>query len=310
MDRYRRMAILAKVVESGSLRAAAHALAITPSAVSQQIRRLEQEAGVTLLRRSTRRMTLTEAGAAFYEGCAAMVAAAEGAHARLADLQNAPVGELSVSAPPGFAATHLAPAMASLLRAHPALRMRVVVTDDKPDLIRDRIDIAITIGRPLPSSSLVRHHLADWELGLCASPAYLARRGMPADPAALARHDFIALPHWHHGTDVLIGPGGRRHRLAGIPRVSADNQHLVRQFTLAGAGLSFQALPEVGPEVASGRLVRVLALWRSPPLGVAALLLERAQQPVKVRLALAALKEHLPPLEAKPRKGRVGGSRG
>lgn len=293
MDPYRRMAMLASVVENGSIRGAARALELTPSAVSQQLSRLEREAGVTLLSRTTRRLALTEAGEAFYEGCAAMVAAARDAHARVAALQDLPTGELGISAPPGFAATHLAPALAHLLAAHPSLRLRIAVAEQTPDLIRDRIDLAITIGRSVPSSRLVRHHLADWALGICASPAYLARRGTPASPASLARHDFVALPRWHHGRDVMTAASGRRVRVSMKSRATADNQHTVRQLTLAGAGLSFQALPEVADDLRSGRLVRVLPAWTAPVLSVDALMPGRAEQPPKVRLAIEALKAHL-----------------
>ena len=205
MDRYRRMAILAAVVENRSIRRAARALGLTPSAVSQQVRRLEHEAGATLLRRTTRQLALTEAGAAFYEGCAAMVEAARSAHENLAAVLDSPRGELSLGAPAGFAAAHLVPALIPLLRAHPAMRLRTVVTDERIDLVQERIDLAIAISRPLPPSSLVRHHLADWDLGLVAAPAYLARHGTPAQPEALAGHDFVTLPRWHHGLDVLTG---------------------------------------------------------------------------------------------------------
>ncbi len=111
------------------MRRAARALRMTPSAVSQQIRQLEREAGVTLLRRSTRRLALTDAGEAFYEGCAAMVAAARAAQDRLT--------------------------------AHPTLILRLVATDDQLDLMKERIDIAIAIGTTPPATTLVRQHLAD-----------------------------------------------------------------------------------------------------------------------------------------------------
>jgi DNA-binding transcriptional LysR family regulator len=298
MDRYRRMAILVAVVQNGSIRRAARELGLTPSAVSQQIRRLEQETGVTLLRRTTRRLALTEAGEAFYEGCVAMVAAARSAHERLADLQDAPVGELRVSAPAGFSAVHLVSALTPFLASHPALALRLIVTDEGIDLIRERIDFAITISRPLPSSSLVRRHLADWPLVLCASPDYLARRGRPERPEDLAAHDFLALPSWHHSGDVLVGPDGERYRLAVRPRVTSNNQHAVRQLTIAGLGMSFQAEPEVAEELASGRLVRVLPDWSSVVLSVDALMPARARQPAKIRLALDAVKAYLDALGA------------
>lgn len=286
------MAILATVVESGAIRRAARELGLTPSAVSQQIRRLELEVGTTLLRRSTRRLALTEAGDAFYQGCAAMVAAARTAHEGLAAALETPTGELSLGVPAGFAAAHLVPALAPLLRGHSELKLRLVVTDEKIDVLQERLDLAITIGRSLPSSSLVRHHLADWDLGLYASPAYLAKRGTPGEPRSLARHDFIGLPRWHHGGDLLVGPDGRRHRVLAVPRVISNNQLSVRQLTLAGYGLSFHVLPEVAEELAAGRLLRVLPAWRLPALSVDALMPARPKQPARVRLALQALEDY------------------
>jgi len=140
------------------------------------------------------------------------------------------------------------------------------VTDDDVDVIRERIDLAITISRPLRDSSLVRHHLADWALVLCASPKYLAKRGTPAAPHDLARHDLLALPAWHHPPDVLIGPEGQTFRVTIKPRVTSNNQFSIRQLTLMGLGMSFHAEPEVAEELASGRLVRVLPQWSSAPL--------------------------------------------
>ena len=289
------MAILAVVVEQGSIRRAARELRLTPSAVSQQIRRLEEETGVTLLRRSTRRLAVTEAGEAFYEGCAAMVAAAKSAHESLTALQESPVGELSISAPAGFAATHLVEAIAPLLAAHPALSLRIVVTDDGVDIIGDRIDLAISIGTPLTSATLIRRHLADWPLVLCASPRYLAGRGTPVSPQELAQHDFLALPRWHHGTDVMTGPAGGLHRVDVAPRVLSNNQVAIRDLTLRGFGLSFHVVPEIAADLAAGRLVRVLPDWSLPPVVVSALMPSRRSQPSKVRMAVEALHAHLNP---------------
>jgi LysR family transcriptional regulator, transcriptional activator for aaeXAB operon len=307
MDPYRRMAILVAVVDNGSLRGAARELELTPSAVSQQLARLEAETGATLLTRTTRRLALTEAGEAFYASAAAMVAAAREARERVAALRTAPAGHLAIGVPSGFAASHLAPALAPLLASHPSLRLRVVVGDERPDPIRDRLDFAIAIGPAVPSSTLVRRHLARWEMGLCASPAYIARRGAPTSPASLSRHDVITLPRWHHGADVLVRGSGRPVRLRFSPRATADDQSLVRRLTVAGAGLSFQALPEVAEELRSGALVRVLSGWSGPPLSVDALMPRRAEPPASVRLALAALEAHLSRREAAaPRARRRG----
>jgi DNA-binding transcriptional LysR family regulator len=266
--------------------------------------------GVTLFRRSTRRLTLTEAGEAFYEGCAAMVAAARAAHEQLADLQDSAVGELRVSAPAGFAALHLVSALAPFLAAHPKLALRLIVTDEPVDVIRERIDLAVTIARPLPSSSLVRKHLADWPLVLCAAPAYLARRPAPRTPEDLAEHDFLSLPLSHHASEELTGPAGQRHRLTLKPRVTSNNQFSIKQLTLLGLGLSFHVEPEVAAELASGALVRVLRDWTGPTLSVDVLMPARTRQPAKIRMAVEALRGYLDqtarPAPAVPKARRRG----
>jgi LysR family transcriptional regulator, transcriptional activator for aaeXAB operon len=167
------------------------------------------------------------------------------------------------------------------------------VTDEAVEVIRDRIDLAITISRPLRDSSLVRHHLADWPLVLCASPAYLRERGTPRSPDDLASHDLLALPAWHHGSDVLTGPDGKRHRVAVRPRITTNNQFSIRQLTLMGMGLSFHAEPEIAEELAAGRLVRVLPDWSADGLSVDVLMPARGRQPAKIRMALDALRRYL-----------------
>jgi len=301
----RRMAMLVRVVEGGSMRAAARELGLTPSAVSQQIRQLERETGVTLLRRSTRRLALTDAGEAFYEDCAAMLAAARSAHERLAALHHTVRGELSISSPVGFAATHLTAALVPLLTAHPNLWLRLVATDDQLDLMRERIDIAIAIGTRAPAITLVRRHLADWENVLVAAPAYLDTHGTPRVAADLAHHVFLSLPPWHHAADVLTGPGGKRYRVATRPRVTTNNQLAIKQLALAGCGLSFHVVLEIAEELDNGRLVRVLPEWSLPRLSVDALMLPRAAQPAKVRAAVEALEQYLSALPTRiPRPKR------
>jgi DNA-binding transcriptional LysR family regulator len=289
----RRMAIFATVVQEGSMRRAARQLRMTPSAVSQHVRHLEKETGVTLLRRSTRKLALTDAGQAFYDGCSAMLEAARTAHARLSELHDEVTGELAVSAPVGFAAAHLANAVQPLVATYPQLSLRLVVTDDQLDLTKEHIDIAIAIGTSPPASSLLRAHLATWENVLVASPAYLDAHGTPQQPEDLAGHVFVALPPWHHGGDVLSGPSGARYPLAPRPRIVSNNQLTIKQLTLAGCGISFNVIPEIREELAVERLVRVLPKWSAPQLSVDALMLPRAKQPAKVREGVRALARYL-----------------
>jgi len=157
MDALRRMAVFACVVEHRSMSGAARALAMSTSAVSQQVRQLERDSGVTLLHRSTRKLALTAAGERLYEDCAAMVAAARRAQHQLAVSRDAPSGELRLSAPVGFA-RHVAPGLGALLAAHPALSLKLLVDDAHIDLIESRIDLAVRFGS-LPYSTWVARRL-------------------------------------------------------------------------------------------------------------------------------------------------------
>jgi LysR family transcriptional regulator, transcriptional activator for aaeXAB operon len=296
------MAILAAVVEQGSIRGAARALGLTPSAVSQQLSRLEREVGVSLLQRTTRSLALTEAGALFHQGCVAMVDAARAAREGVARLQDSPVGELRISAPAGFASVHLARALAPFLAAYPALAVRLLVSDEPVDVIGERIDLAVTISRPMRDSSLVRRHLADWTLVLCASPAYLVRHGSPRTPDDLAAHVFLGLPSGHHPTDVLTHADGRQHRVTVAPRITSNTQVMIRQLALHGLGLSFHVEPEIAEDLAAGRLVRLLPEWTAHELSVDVLMPARSPQPAKVRLAADALAAYLREETARERK--------
>jgi DNA-binding transcriptional LysR family regulator len=233
-----------------------------------------------------------------------MVEAARAAREGVARLQDSPVGELRIAAPAGFASVHLAHALAPFLAAYPALAVRLLVSDDPVDLIGDRIDLAVTISRPLRDSSLVRRHLADWRLVLCAAPAYLARHGTPRVPEELAAHVFLGLPAGHHPTDVLTHADGREHRVAVVPRITSNNQFMVRQLALQGAGLSLHVEPEIAEDLAAGRLVRILPDWTPQELSVDVLMPARSPQPAKVRLAVEALAAYLRHETAGERKGR------
>lgn len=292
------MAIFAAVVDARSMHAAARGLGLTPSAVSQQIRRLEREAGVVLLNRSTRRLQLTSAGDAVYAGCRAMVDAAHDAHQRLAAARDAVAGELRLSAPVGFAVTHLAPALAPVLQAHPGLGLGIVATDEIRDLDQARIDIAITIGVTAPATSYIRRHLADWTNVLVASPSYLVAHGVPRTPADLTGHALIAMPAWHHPADIFTGPNGEHARLPQTRRITCNHQLTIRQLTLSGCGLSLHVAPEIADDLAAGRLVHVLPDWTLPTLSVDVLVLPRTAHLPRIRAVVDALRTYL---------GRVSG---
>ena len=296
MDRLRRMAVFARVVEARSISAAARELGMSPSAVSQQLRALERELAVVLLHRSTRRLTLSEAGQVFYEGCAAMTLAARQAEIRLAELRDELVGELRVAAPAGLAARHLA-ALATLLKAHPRLRLRLFADDERIDLIESRIDLAIRVAHPqrMLDSSLVARPLADLQEVLIAAPGYLAQRGTPADAEALARHEWLLLtPLGEPQFLDLTGPQEQVVRIRLDGRVAGNSAEALVELARAGLGICRTIMSrELAADLAAGRLQRLLPDWRLPALTVYAMTPRRDAQPDKVLRAIEALQASL-----------------
>ena len=289
LDQLKRMAVFAEVVAAGSLTAAARRLGMTPSAVSQHLRQLEQALGLALLHRSTRRLTLTEAGERYHAGCAAMVAAARAAEQALVRLRDEPEGELRLAAPVGFGSL-LASALAPL-RGYPKLTLRLLLDDMLIDLIEARVDIALRVGE-LADSSLVARKLGSMPRQLCAAPAYLAERGWPAAPQDLLRHDWLASkPNSSHSADMLelLGPTGERETLRLEGRVQASQVTALHALAVAGWGISMGVSEDDRKALAEGRLLPILPGWRMADLPVYAVTPRRGEQPAKVRYALDML---------------------
>lgn len=292
MDDLRRMAVFAAVIEHRSMSAAARALGLSASAVSQQVRQLEREHGVTLLHRTTRKLSLTAAGERFHEDCAAMVAAARRAQQQLAASRDQPSGELRLSAPVGFA-RHVAPALGRVLEAHPGLSLKLLVDDARIDLVEARIDLAVRFGR-LADSSWVARRLCSFEVLLCAAPAWLQAHGTPMRPEDLLSQQWLAFAREGRAMQLpLRGPQQEQRLLRIEARISSNNQLSLQQMCAAGLGLARLARVDVADELAAGRLVALLPDWTQDPLDVWAVTPQRDAQPAKVRVAIDALERYL-----------------
>jgi DNA-binding transcriptional LysR family regulator len=293
MIELRGMEVFATVIEQGSMSGAARALRMSTSAVSQQVRELERRGGVTLLHRSTRKLTLTEAGAHFLEDCAAMLAAARRAREQLSNAREAPVGQLRLSAPVGFA-RHVAPSLGELLSAHPALTLRLLVDDARIDLIDARIDLALRFGN-LPDSNWVARRLCGLQTMLCAAPSWLAAHGAPQGPDDLPAHQWLTIaPDDDPHLTLSLTDAARQTRVMRIAaRLSSNNQLSIQQMCVAGLGLARLGVVDVHDDLESGRLVPVLPAWRLPSLDVWAVTPQRDSQPAKVRHAIDALQRYL-----------------
>jgi DNA-binding transcriptional LysR family regulator len=301
MDTFKPYAVFAETVATGSMSAAARRLGMTPSAVSQTIRALEQHAGVTLLHRSTRKLTLTEAGARCYPHCLRLLEAAHAATDALALARDAPSGELRIAAPVGFA-IHIAAALGPLLAESPQLRLRLLVDDALIDLIEARIDIAIRVGN-LADSTAIARYLCDFQWIVCASPAYLARQGVPGAPADLAQHHWLANARFTTDTAtdadafptmtlaIEDGAGAAQKVDVGV-RISSNNQLSLQQMCEQGLGLACLGHADVLPLLAQGVLVQVLPQWRFGALPVHAITQRREGEPVKVKAAIEAFRRY------------------
>ena len=288
MEQYKRMALFAEVVTAGSLSSAARKLGMTPSAVSQHLRALEAGLGLSLLHRSTRKLTLTEAGARYFEGCAAMVAAARSAEQALARHRDEPQGELRIAAPIGFGGV-LAQALAPL-QQYPKLSLCLLVDDAVVDLIDERIDIALRVGN-LPDSSLVARRLGSLPAQLCAAPSYLHQHGWPQQPQDLAQHVWLGTTSVRHLQ--LSGPGQSHVDMKVPVRIKATQVTALHALCVAGWGLSIAVSEDDHNALANGSLVPVLPDWKLPDLVLHAVTPRRDEQPAKVRHALALLAEYV-----------------
>ena len=265
MDLFLGMATFVRVVEAGSLSAAARQLRLSPAAVSRQLAGLEDDVGAPLVARTTRRMSVTEAGKRYYERCVRILREVE--EARSVGGRVGIDGALAVSAPVTFGLATVAPRLRALVLEHPALRLHLRIEDRLIDLSLEGVDIAIRVGSPPPpSAELVAHRLCAWRRVLVASPAYLKKRGDPKTPAALARHDVLT-----HGGQAIsetwrLARGDEAAQVQVNVRCSTNAAHALRDLAIDGAGIA--ALPPwfVDEAVRAQQLRVALPGWGSEPI--------------------------------------------
>ncbi|WP_109125085.1 LysR family transcriptional regulator [Dyella sp. C11] len=287
-----RLSVFVALVRAGSFTAAAEVLGMTKAMVSQHIARLEGELGVTLLSRSTRRMALTEAGAAFHAACVRILAEAEDAIALVGRAQEKPSGTLRLTATSDYGTAVVAPALAAFLRAHPDMQADLVLDDHMSDLIAERFDLAVRMGL-LRDSNLRSMRLGSFRQLMVASPAYLSRSGSPRLITDLASHDWVALAllatplRW-----TFTAPDGSRRTVRMRQVVQANNVTAAHALVCHGAGVS--VLPDylVTEDIRQGRLVALMAQYSLLTCGIYAVYPGK-QPPAKVRAFIEHMRETL-----------------
>lgn len=277
-----------RVAESGSFSEAARLLGLSAPLVSRHISDLEAHLGIRLFNRTTRRVELSEAGQQYYPQCVEWLEQLDNLEAQISGLGERPAGLLRVSVPMDFGRLFLGQAVREFLSRAPDVRMQVLYEDRAVRLLQEQVDVAIRIGQ-LEDSSLVAQKLGEACLGCYASPDYLASNGAPADPEQLLDHQLLEYTlardqgHWRLGKHDIP--------LAGRSRLSGNNGRALAEAACRGLGIA--RLPEflVQDHLQSAALVEVLEPFRSEPLQINAIYLQRNFKPAKLSAFLDYLAE-------------------
>ena len=289
MSNFGDLDVFARVVATGSMSAAGRELGLSPAVVSKRLRRLEDRLGCRLLQRTTRQISLTDAGQGFYERAVAILASIEEAEAFVTGRSSAPQGTLKVTAPTMFGRMHIARHLGRFMATHGELSVNIVLDDAQLDIVGEGFDLAIRIGE-LPDSSLVARKLSDIREVLVAAPAYVERKGAPQSPADLCEHSCV--PSDVRDPWKLVGPNGQRaqHRPEGP--LHTNSTEVVRECVMAGTGIGLRPLWEIGEALSDGALVRILPEWEGETdIAIHAVYPSRRFLPTKVRLFIDFLSD-------------------
>ncbi|MFC0132485.1 LysR family transcriptional regulator [Massilia eurypsychrophila] len=263
MDRLLSMSVFAKAVEMGSFSAAAEVFRMSPQLVGKHVRMLEQHLGVQLLNRTTRRQHLTEIGASYYEKVKIILAEVDSAEGLAADSRVTPSGLLRINAPVTFGIHALMPRLTEYMAAFPEVQVEVALTNRYIDALEEGADAVFRVG-VLDDSSRIARRLAPYRLILCAAPSYLEAHAKIHKPMDLASHTCLGFAYTELRTHwTFDGPGG----LVTVPvagRLMVDSGEALLVAARAGAGVLLQPAELIEPEIAAGRLVRILPKHAAP----------------------------------------------
>lgn len=301
MDRIGDIALFLRVLDLGSISAAARSLDLSVAVASQRLKRLERALGVRLLHRTTRRLHTTPEGQALAERGRVLVQDLEALAEGLRESALGVSGTLRVTMSASFGRQYVSPLLPEFQALHPGVRVSAHLSDDLVDLVREGFDLAIRIG-PLDDSGLVARRIAANHRVLCASPDYLRRHGTPRTPQELAGHAGVLLMGRDGRQDVwtLTTPDGGTVKVRMESRFESNFGELLRDAVLAGQGIAVHSLWHVVEDLRAGRMVAVLPDYPPPLTQISAVMPARRLQPPRVRSFVDFLIRHLgesPPWE-------------
>jgi len=270
MDLFQAMTVYVKVVEAGSMTAAAQACGMSTTMVGNHLRALEQRLGVSLLKRTTRTQSLTEFGGIYYQRCLEVLGLVADSE-QMAEQANSdvPKGLLRITAPPAFGTERLAPALSEFSQRYPQIKLYVVLSNQRMDMVDSGFDVAIRLG-DLDAPSLIARPMQDYTITLCASAEYLARRGTPQRPDDLQQHDCLAFAYpstddWRNADKLWRMRGAEGD--VEIPvsgSLTINSSQALRQAALEGMGIVMLPDALVEPDLRAGKLVALLTDYQLP----------------------------------------------
>ncbi|NHQ86492.1 LysR family transcriptional regulator [Iodobacter sp. HSC-16F04] len=255
MDKFRAMQVFVAVVEQGSLSAAANELGISAVMVGKHIQQLESLLNTRLIERTTRRQSVSRAGASYFENCKKVLEQVRWAESSVESLQLQPRGLLRVSAPINLGSMLIAPLIARYLAQYPKVRLELILSNSRVDLIEDGFDLAIRTG-DLGEAHFVAKPIGQYQLQLCASPQYLQQYGTPLSPADLSRHHGLTHLVWGNEWPSLVLQDDQIWPIKS--RFASNDSQALRQAALNGAGIILQPQALLAEDIAAGRLIPLL----------------------------------------------------
>jgi DNA-binding transcriptional LysR family regulator len=276
MDRFDAMNVFVRVVEAGSLSAAARAIPMSLTSVSRHLSALETQFGMQLLRRTTRHIALTNEGRLFFERAKSILAELDEVGTLLSMGRSEPAGRLRIAAPTLLGRTVIAPLLPCFLARHAAVAVELLLIDRAVNLVEEDIHLAIRVGR-LPDSALVARKLGDVRMIVCAAPSYIERRGTPCSPDELRQHDCLVFSDQPGPVDWRFKSAGTRHSARITGRLWANALDVLTAAAIDGAGIVRTPSWQVAEDIQSGRLRRILQDYETTPAPVN-VLFERARR--------------------------------
>ncbi|MEH6358613.1 MAG: LysR family transcriptional regulator [Pseudomonadales bacterium] len=287
MEGFGAIPVFVAVVEKGGFSAAARSLEISKSAVSKRINQLEAQLGVRLLHRTTRKLSLTEAGERYFEHAAQALASARQGEDAVTELQGEPQGKLKISSPMSFGRLHVAPLIPKFLKRYPKIEIDLVMDDHKVDLVAMGVDIAIRSGSGnLPDSALVARKLAPLRQALCASPDYIEQYGLPERPAELTAHNCVLYSYSSDVNEWTLNKKDETETVLVSGNYRVNNSEALLEALREGLGIGRLPTFIAGPDLKSGRLVKLFESYQIPDHTFFAVFPAREYLPAKVRVFL------------------------